>query len=227
MASNVAPNMLEHVVNERMAMQRIAPELLDFLLAEGWRLLGDKFLRHSFTTYSGKLCATRPLRIRLEGWQPTAHQRKLLRRNADLNTVLAPIQINARTHDLFHLHSQRHDERRPQMLSQFLSEHPEQEPVEGFEMRVFEGPVHIGSSFFHLGEKSISATYCIFDPASSKRSIGTYTLLQELMYAAENGYAYYYHGYINDVPSRFDYKLNFNNVEYYDWAAHAWFPYAK
>ena len=46
----------------------------------------------------------------------------------------------------------------------------------------------------------------------------------EIAKAQELGKKYYYHGYVYDVPSQFDYKLNFNNLEAMDWKTGQWRP---
>jgi arginyl-tRNA--protein-N-Asp/Glu arginylyltransferase len=49
-------------------------------------------------------------------------------------------------------------------------------------------------------------------------------MLLELLKAKELGKKYYYHGYVYDVPSQFDYKLNFTGLERMDWSTNLWHP---
>jgi arginine-tRNA-protein transferase len=49
-------------------------------------------------------------------------------------------------------------------------------------------------------------------------------MLLELMLAQELGKKFYYHGYAYNVPSQFDYKLNFNALEAFDWQTGTWNP---
>jgi arginine-tRNA-protein transferase len=82
----------------------------------------------------------------------------------------------------------------------------------------------LACSFFHLGEKSVSGTYCFFNPHTRRYSLGALTMLLEIAKAKELGKNFYYHGYVYDVPSQFDYKLNFNNLEALDWKTGKWSP---
>jgi leucyl-tRNA---protein transferase len=224
MTSNAQPFIWENIVDERIPLESMSGEAFDALLLAGWRLLGHGLIRHNFTWCRGKMCNTIPLRVRLADFEPTKSQRKLLRKNMGLSVTLGPIHVDEATEELFFAHNERLKEQRPASIYSFLSPHAATEPVPGKEFRIYEGDKHLCSSFVHLGERSASATYCVFDPAHSARSLGQYSMLLELLYAKEMGFEYYYHGYVNDVPSQFDYKLNFTALEQMDWGTQCWSP---
>ena len=48
-------------------------------------------------------------------------------------------------------------------------------------------------------------------------------MLLEIQLAQLSGRRYYYPGFVYDLPSEFDYKLNFNGLEYFDWWGN-WYP---
>ena len=52
-------------------------------------------------------------------------------------------------------------------------------------------------------------------------------MMQELLLAKELGKKYYYHGYAYNVPSQFDYKMNFNALESLDWETGLWHGHAR
>jgi arginine-tRNA-protein transferase len=165
------------------------------------------------------------LRIRLADFTPTKSQRQVLRRNADLKHLIRPIVLTPEKEALFLKHTARFRERRPESLAAFLGPQANRHPVKGYELSVFDPDDRLlACSYFHLGEKAVSGTYCFFDPEEGKRSLGTYTMLQELFLARDMGLHFYYHGYCYDVPSQFDYKLNFNNLEVMDWKTGHWEP---
>ena len=64
----------------------------------------------------------------------------------------------------------------------------------------------------------------MFDLAESKRSLGIYTMILEIMYAIEKKKKYYYPGYAYEKPSFYEYKKKFDNVEFYDWQSGIWLP---
>ncbi len=214
---------LDDIIDESVEMQTMHPALFDDYMAEGWRLLGYAIIRHNFAACRSKICYTLPLRIRLQDLSFTKSQKQVLRRNADLKRLVRPIVLTPEKEVLFLRHTARFRERRPETLAAFLGPNASRHPVKGFELSVYdEGDRLLACSYFHLGEKAMSGTYCFFDPDAGKRSLGTYTMLQELLLARGMGLDYYYHGYCYDVPSQFDYKLNFNNLEVMDWKTSLW-----
>ncbi len=216
---------LENVIDERSEMVQLDPVGLDRILSEGWRLLGRRFVRHNFSTWDRKLCRTIPLRVRLAQFEPSKGQRQTLRRNADLRILSAPARFDSARERLFELHQVRFQEKQSTTLASFIhAESPNLYPTEGRELEVQLNNELIACSFFHLGQKAVSGTYCVFDPAHSRRSLGTLTMLLELLIAKEMGMDFYYHGYAHDIPSQFDYKLNVKGLEALNWETGEWLP---
>lgn len=222
MTSNVQSGIKECIIDERIPLEPMDASLFDSHMLEGWRLLGHSLIRHNFSLCRGKICSTIPLRIRLSDFEPSKSQRKLLRKNEDLAVTLGPIRIDNSVENLFFQHNQRFKEQKPHSIYSFLHNNAAAEPVNGLEFRIFDGSRHVGSSFIHLGGHAVSATYCVFDPALGHRSLGLYSMLLELLYVKEKGFTFYYHGYVNDVPSQFDYKMNFSGLEEMSWESSAW-----
>ena len=214
---------LENVIDERADMVQLAPETLDRILAEGWRLLGKRFVRHNFSTWRKQLCRTIPLRIKLADFQLSKSQRKVLRQNEDLLVISAPAKFDNDRNRLFDLHRDRFEEKQSTTLASFIHpDHPHLLPTEGRELGVYLDNRLIACSFFHLGKKAVSGTYCVFDPSFERRSLGTFTLLLELLMAQELDMEYYYHGYTHDIPSQFDYKLSLSGLEHMNWENGKW-----
>lgn len=214
---------LTELVDESIPMQALHPEVFDDYLEDGWRLLGYTMVRHNYSVCRNQFCLTIPLRIRLSGFTFSKSQRQLLRRNAGLKVNYRAISIGEQQEALFTKHSIRFGERRPAHLASFLGPNAHREPVTGMEFSIQQqdGPI-LAYSYVHIGHQSFSGTYCFFDPDFGNLSLGTYTMLIEIEKARQLGKKYYYHGYCYNVPSQFDYKLNFNNLEALDWKSGAW-----
>lgn len=220
-----ATTILENVIDERAEMVQLNPDALDRILSEGWRLLGRRFVRHNFSTWRRKLCRTIPLRVRLAEFELSKSQRQILRRNEDLRVLSASARFDFDRERLFDLHRERFHEKQATTLASFInSESPNILPSEGRELAVHLDTELIACSFFHLGEKAISGTYCVFNPSHGRRSLGTLTMLLELLIAKEMGMDFYYHGYTHDIPSQFDYKLNVKGLETMNWDTGEWLP---
>jgi arginine-tRNA-protein transferase len=217
--------LIEDIIDESVAMSALHPVVFDDMLGEGWRLLGYSLVRHNYSVCRGQFCRTIPLRINLKDFQFSKSQRQLLRRNAYLDVSYHPIALGPAHEALFLRHSERFGERRPNQVASFLGPNAHREPVPGMEFSVrLIGSELIACSYIHVGEDAISGTYCFFDPDFGQLSLGSYTMLLELQKALDLGKKYYYHGYVYDIPSQFDYKLNFSNLEAMDWKTGIWHP---
>jgi len=93
----------------------------------------------------------------------------------------------------------------------------------GIMLEVTDADNLVAVSYAHLGKEAMAGNYCVFDPASGAKSPGTYTMLLEIEWAKSTGRKYYYPGFVFDIASEFDYKLNFNGLEYFDWWGN-WYP---
>jgi arginine-tRNA-protein transferase len=221
-------SILEDIVDESVALQALHPVIFDDYLSEGWRLLGYSIVRHNYSLCRGQFCRTIPVRIKLDGFEFSKSQRKLLRRNHHLEVAYKPIALGPAHDALFRRHSERFGERRPSQVASFLGPNAHREPVTGMEFSVRNGgPNPIACSYVHIGSETMSGTYCFFDPEIPHLSLGSYTMLLELLKALELGKKYYYHGYVYDVPSQFDYKMNFHNLEAMDWKTGLWHPHER
>ncbi|MCS6928614.1 MAG: hypothetical protein NZM43_03865 [Saprospiraceae bacterium] len=216
--------LVEDFIEDRIDLYPMPQAYFDRLLEQGWRLLGYSVVRHNYAINGEELCGTIPLRIRLD--HPpllSRSQRKLLRKNAHLKVLTGPIHLTAEKEALFLKHTRRLRASPPESLRSFL--HPDPTiPVPGLEMCVYENECLIACSYMHLGQKAVSATYCFFDPDFGHYRLGYYTMLLEMDIARRLGKKFYYHGYCYDVPSQFDYKLNFHNLERMIWKTGAWVP---
>jgi len=204
----------------------VSPARLDARLVTGWRHFGEKFFRYNFTFQDNVLCGVLALRIRLASATLTKSQRRVLRRNADLKTRLVPAAHCAAYDRLFERHKTRFTENVPNSLRDFLSERPAEIPCANMALEVRLGNELFAVSFMDLGAESASSVYAVFDPEHSARSLGIFTLLLEIEHARKLGKRFLYLGYAYTIPSVYDYKKAFNDVESYDWDR-CWIPLPK
>ena len=206
-----------HLINQEFRAGTVLPDQMDTLLADGWRHFGTKFYRYSLNIYHDRIVRVMPLRIRLADFRLSKSQRRILRRNEDLECSFGSIDITAEMHDLFESHKQRFVSDIPPSIYTFLSTDPANVPCPAFETRVKRGDQLLAASFFDVGVESISSIYGIFDPAETARSLGIFTMLKEIEWASETGRRYYYPGYAYDGESFYDYKKRFSALERFDW----------
>jgi len=204
----------------------ISPHMLDLRLVTGWRHFGTKFFRYNFAFHEGELCGVLPLRLPLENFEPSKSQRRILRKNADLEMRFLPSAHRAEYDRLFDRHKTRFKDNLPDSLRDFLSPRPAELPCANcvLEMRL-DGEL-IAASFLDLGAEATSSVYAVFDPRHEARSLGIFTLLREIECARNLGKRFHYLGYAYTVPAFYDYKKRFHGVEGYDWGS-GWRPLPK
>ena len=205
-------------VNEEFYASGVAPQQLDALLSKGWRHFGTHFFRYNLGFYEREIRLVIPLRINLIDFSFSKSQRRIIKKNQNLRTVIRSIEITTEKESLFERHKQRFKEGVPDSLYDFLSFDAARIPCEGKEVCVYENEKLLAASFFDVGEKAISSIYAMFAPSETGRSLGIYTMLLEIEYARANGKAFYYQGYAYEGNSFYDYKKRFSGLERYDWS---------
>lgn len=198
--------------------QNITPKELDELLADAWRHFGDYFFRNMTSTQeNGEVWDIVPLRINLEKISYRKSQKKVLRQNQDITTIIADAHITPEKIAIFEKHRLRFEHNRPDSIYNFLSRTPATAPTHTQEIQLYENNQLYAVSFIDNAFESVSSIFAMFDTDFSKRSPGIHTLLMEIEYAIKSNKKYLYLGYAHRESSFYDYKKNFNALEYYDW----------
>lgn len=211
------------VIDEAFMTDRVPPELMDRLWAAGWRHFGALFFRYSTQEdESGGVDVIQPLRIDLERFEFSKSQRRVLRRNADVEVVFQPAQRSEEAEALFERHKGRFTRNVPESLGSFLSAEPATVPCECLECRVtLEGEL-VALSYLDVGREAASSVYGLFDPKEGRRSLGVLTMLKEIAHSRERGCRWYYPGYATKGSSAYDYKKQFGALEFLDWESGEW-----
>jgi arginyl-tRNA--protein-N-Asp/Glu arginylyltransferase len=194
-----------------------SPEEMDEAWANGWRHFGPLFFRTLITVHDDKILHLRALRIVISRFEPSKSQRRVVRRNADLQISFEPAVLTAELRQMFRSHARRFTSNIPDRLENFLGDAPGKIPCETLLLAVRDGKRLVAASFLDIGKTAVSSVYGMFDPAESDRSLGTFTMLEEIAYARRHGFRYYYHGYASEEPSHYDYKKLFTGIECFDW----------
>jgi leucyl-tRNA---protein transferase len=208
---------LRFLINEEFYAAQVSLQQLDQLLAHGWRHFGEHFFRYNIGIHAGELRSVLPLRVRLANFTRSKSQRRILKKNQDLRTVIQPIEITPVKKILFESHKQRFNHSVPDSIYDFLSFSPAEVPCKALEVCVFEKEKLLAASFFDVGATAVSGVYAMFDPQQSHRSLGIYTMLLVIDYALKTGKSFYYPGYAYEGNSFYDYKKRFSALEVFDW----------
>jgi arginyl-tRNA--protein-N-Asp/Glu arginylyltransferase len=204
-------------INEESYLDRVSPLRIDSLLEDGWRHFGKHFFRYNFAFYHTDIRYVIPLRIRLASFSLSKSQRRVLKKNSDLQTKIRPIEITGEAAQLFDRHKVRFDHAVPNSIHDFISTEPASVPCEAKEITVYDGERLLAVSYFDIGGRSTSGIYAMFDPNERSRGLGIFTMLKEIQFAIDERKEFYYQGYCYQGESFYDYKKRFRGTEAFDW----------
>jgi arginine-tRNA-protein transferase len=185
-------------------------------------LLYHKFMNASFrrsgcVIYQPTCAGCRqciPLRVPVKLFQPSKSQRRCRRRNEDLIITIAEPDATQEKFDLYKKYqSQWHEKPEPETYNDMV-EFLYRSPVETIEF-TYRDPAGkiVAIGICDICEKSLSSVYFFFDPAESRRSLGTFGALREIEFAAEHGIDYFYLGFWVKESVKMCYKAEYRPCE--------------
>ena len=210
---------MQPVLDEHFVSWAQTPEQMDALWERGWRHFGPIFYRYQEAVTNEGVRHVLPLRIDVDGFVPSKSQRRVLRKNADVEIRVKQAQLDADRQHLFDRHKQRFRDNVPNSLEDFLGPAPQAGPCLTVEVGGYLHGDLIAASYLDVGSNSVSSVYAFFDPDYSDRSLGTATMMWEIIVARRSAKRWHYPGYCYVEPSGYDYKRHFGPMQCYDWKA--------
>lgn len=156
-----------------------------------------------------------PVRIPVERFQPNRNQRRIRKRNQDLEFEITPVRFDE---ELFALYERYVNERHydgdmyPATREQFHSFLVEG-CIDGFFLEMRSEGRLIGLGVVDVLESALSAIYTVFDPDEDKRSLGTLAVLWQIEEARRRGMPHVYLGYWIRQCRKMNYKTNFRPLQ--------------
>lgn len=209
--------MFKSFINEEFHALQVQAQEMDALWANGWRHFGTHFFRYNLSFYENEIRRVFPLRVRLSDFHLSKSQKRILKKNRDLQTIIRPIEMTEEKEILFERHKRRFKSGIPFSIYDFLDYDAAQTPCRAFELCVYAETKLLATSFFDVGEAAISSVYAMFSLDAASRSLGILTMLLEIDYARNRGKNFYYQGYCYEGNSYYDYKKRFGALERFDW----------
>jgi len=165
-----------------------------------------------------------PIRVPVDRFQPSKSQRRTARRNEDLSVDAHEPAPTDEKYDLFRRYVlARHGDAMAEResLKSFLYESPV-DTIE-FTYRDRAGAL-LAVGICDVSPASLSTVYFYFEPAQSKRGLGTFGAVREIAFAREAGIPHYYLGFWVRGCRAMEYKRDFEPCEYLHgdglWRAH-------
>jgi arginyl-tRNA--protein-N-Asp/Glu arginylyltransferase len=193
----------------RHPLTSLSPAEFDERLAAGDRRTGVFLYR----TACPQCRACEPIRLDLNSFQPNATQRREWRRGNDLLTLRidAP-QVDERRVDLFNKHRQLrqlvHDDEPidESSYADFLAH----TCCETWELTYWHAGHLVAVAIVDVGQSSLSAVYCYYDPEFQGVSLGTYSVLRQVALCQETRRRYLYLGFFIAQSPHMAYKARFH-----------------
>lgn len=188
-------------------------------LAAGFRRSGDLLYR----PHCGGCQACVPVRIDCAAFAPNRSQRRCLARNADLRTrILTPERSDERLALYQRYLGHRHvgggmDDHGPDDYDRFLLSDWARSRCLEIRGEGDDGPDSLlAVAVTDMSPNGLSAVYTYFDPRQSRRALGTFAILQQILWARASGLPHLYLGYWIEGHAKMDYKRRFSGLQAYD-----------
>ena len=200
--------------NRAFLAERIDPEIYHAFMDAGFRRSG----RVVYQPACAGCRACVPIRVPVAQFTPSKSQRRCARRNADLRLDVGPASATDEKFDLYRRYTTaRHrggedggDEPEREAFESFLYH----SPVDTIEFTYRDAADRLlGVGICDVSERSLSSVYFYFDPAESRRGLGTFGAIQEIAFAREGAIPYYYLGYWIEPCRSMRYKSEFRPFE--------------
>jgi arginine-tRNA-protein transferase len=180
-------------------------QVMQFFIENGFRRNGS----YIYTMACPGCSACIPIRLDADTFIPNRNQKRVWRRNQDLEVKIAPLQI---TNEKLAICDKFLQDRFPGKGSSALDYYA------GFfvttldntyEVEFWHNGHLIGVSIIDMFEDAINCVYFYFDPEAYRRSPGTFNILYLVDFAGKNDIPHVYLGYLIREISSMNYKANF------------------
>lgn len=207
----------------RLTLQNIQPQTWESLLEEGHDRLGTLLRRTQFAYddnigHAQRMALRYNLKADYAPFSFSKSQRKLLRNNENLSyEVVVAVKSDAKQ-ALFERWYQGRFGFAEDLSVWFM----EDMPIRSYDLLVYKRDKLIACSNFDITQNAQYSNVAFYEPNESHLNLGTWTMLKELELGLKYNKSAHYPGYAYHEPSRFDYKKNFANVEFFDWYSKSW-----
>jgi len=192
----------------------MTPQEYAALLARGYRRFGWQVFRPGCRNCS----KCRSVRVLVREFNPNGGERRVLRKNESIRAELHPLYVSREHIELYNLYHR------------FMSEHrgwpSRRATLDSYCFDFLSGAAHAGRQWLYFEANrlvgvalmdevpgAISLVYCFYHPGWRVRSPGTFSILNQLLYAKESSLEYAYLGYWIESSPSMSYKGRFHPRE--------------
>jgi arginine-tRNA-protein transferase len=184
------------------------------LLARGWRRFGAQIFRPC----CAQCAECRSLRVIVPEFRPTKSQRRVLKKNHDLQVWIQPASVSAAHVELYNqYHAFMTVEKgwKEQRLTEeeYAASFLAGDRAFAAELLYFSGDDLVGVGLVDVALTAASSVYFYHHPAMRGRALGVFSMLKELEYAASRGFRHHYLGYWVPACRSMVYKADYRPFE--------------
>lgn len=207
--------------------RQLSGQRYDQYLASGWFRGSVMLYKMDLLIMDEQLWSVVNIRLKLAEFALRKSQRKCIRKVEDRFEVrMQPARVDAQRERLYQLHKDRFKGFVHSTLGEYLHAGFNRTVFNTMEVAVYEGDRLMAVSFFDLGHQAMASLLALYDPEFKQYSLGRYTMLKEVEFGQNEGYKWYYPGYVLDRPSMFDYKSELGPMQHYT-ASQRWGAYSN
>lgn len=196
--------------------RKLAPRRYDQYLASGWFRGSVMLYKVDLLCIESGIYGVVNIRMNLDRFEFRKSQRKRLLRCGKRFTVsIGTAKPDAEKESLYALHKRHFKGFIHPTLNEYLTSGFHRTVFDTREVCVHDGDRLVAVSYFDMGERSMASLIGLQHPDYRKYGLGIFTMLKEIEFGQSAGFKWYYPGYVLDLPSDFDYKLELGDFEYY------------
>jgi len=179
-------------------------------IRQGWRRFGNMFFR----PICAECSACESVRIDVGAYEFSRSERRVMRKNEDLQIVIRRPTMTQRHLELFilyhhHMHERRGWEEQTVTPGNYYTSFVQGHNDFGYEVLFFEGRNLLAVDLIDVLPQGISSIYFYYDPEHAKRSLGRFSMLHQIRLAKEYNLPWIYLGYyVQGCPS-LEYKREY------------------
>jgi len=199
-----------HLPHDAMFYQALfsplSDRVMELFLASGYRRNGNCL----YTMHCPDCSACIPIRLEPKKMQLNRNQRRVLKKNQDIEVEFAPMEASEENIKLCEKflrrrYHQKNNDGRSYYEGFFLNR-----IITGMELRFRLKGKLVGTGIVDVGQNWMNAVYFYFDPDEAARSLGTFNILNMVETCLKLDISYLYLGYYIEEVAAMNYKSRFN-----------------
>ncbi|MDT8335697.1 MAG: arginyltransferase [Desulfurivibrionaceae bacterium] len=201
------PYGLDYRAVYRMArLDKIPEEIMGTLLAAGYRRYGDTI--YTMACEDCQRCI--PIKLDPFEFRPNRSQRRCAGQNRDLTIKRTPLTPDQETTELLQSFFDHRFPGKNNRAGDYYAGFFLNSSEFSMAIRYYSGEKPVGVSVIDIGKTWLNAVYFFFDPATAKRSPGTFNIINLITLCREHSIRNLYLGYWIEQSGSMNYKAAFS-----------------